>query len=117
MLWRLTGPLRRPLVRRFHQRMTAAALEAMQSCPAWSQPPAHDRMLSAEMDLLLESVVRELVRLQMQVELLHEMVRESACSAPGDASIARTENSLTPRSESARRMQMPEAVVNPRPTS
>ena len=83
-LWQLTGPLRRPFVRRLHQQMTAAALEAMQSCPAWSQPGGQLGNLSTDLDLLLDSVVRELVRLQMQVEALHEMMREAVGTAAGD---------------------------------
>jgi hypothetical protein len=85
-LWRLGAPIHRPLVRRLdarQERLIAGALRG------WLEPlPGglarleaainHARCTSdafaAEANLTLDSVVRELTRLQMRVEALEEMI-------------------------------------------
>lgn len=64
--WRWTAPVRGPLVRRFDAHLAAAVAPAIRVEP----PPRVDESLLREVDLALNSLIREVVRLQMQLEAL-----------------------------------------------
>ena len=63
ILWRITGPLRRPLIRKFDRHL----LQLFGSVAVHCNAPA-------DLELTLSSVVRELARLQLQVEALQQQI-------------------------------------------
>ena len=74
--WRLTGPLRRPFYRRLEALIRRNAV----------QPAPHVHVachVTEETNLLMNHMVRELVRLQTQVERLRESVEDLAPTASG----------------------------------
>ncbi len=64
-LWRLSAPVSRPVIRKFDQHM----IEILGSSSLRIDAPAN-------LDLALSSVVRELARLQIQVESLQQQIDE-----------------------------------------
>ena len=68
--WRATNPLRRPLARKFEQYLSRCLKPT-------------EAILADETNTLMEHVVRELVRLQRQVEYLQHTV-EDLSAARGD---------------------------------
>jgi hypothetical protein len=73
-LWRSTLPVRRPFLRKFEAYLARCLRPT-------------ERLLSDESNTLMEHVVRELVRLQRQVEYLQQSVDEIA-PARSDLAIA-----------------------------
>ena len=67
-VWRMSAPVRRPLIRKFDNH----AMQLLRHLPQPPAPPAPP----ADLDLVLGSVVRELARLQAQVELLQQQVAD-----------------------------------------
>jgi hypothetical protein len=80
-LWWMSSPLRRPLVRKFDRHM----VRLLGSVTLHTEAPTH-------IDLSLTSVVRELARLQIQVEILQQQI-EDLQSSEGDGH--RAQNRLT----------------------
>jgi hypothetical protein len=92
--WRMTHPIRRPVFRRLDARinhMIAVAIRAQLLAPldaststlerlaASVEAANHSaRLLACDMDLMLASVVREIARLQNQVEILQDAVDRQA---------------------------------------
>ena len=79
-VWRITAPLRRPIARslrdfltRIHREAIAQDMQAQQDLlnSVLPQLRRQDQVLT-EMSLCLDSMTRELVRLQLQVEALTE---------------------------------------------
>lgn len=71
--WRMSAPVRRPLIRKFdHHMMQLLHPLATMPAPIALPPPA----ASADLDLVLNSVVRELGRLQVQVKALQQPIDE-----------------------------------------
>ena len=64
-LWRILAPVRRPVIRKFDHHM----MRLLSSVHVPADPPAN-------LDLLLNSVVRELSRLQIQVETLQGQIHD-----------------------------------------
>ncbi len=62
-LWRISGPLRRPVIRRFDHHV----MQLLGSVTLRAETPAN-------LDLALSSVVRELARLQIQIEILQQQI-------------------------------------------
>jgi hypothetical protein len=62
-LWLVSAPVRRPLLRKFDHH----AMHLLRQLPLHFGPPA-------DLDLVLNSVVRELARLQVQVEVLQQQI-------------------------------------------
>ena len=62
-LWRMSAPVSRPVIRMFDQHM----MHLLDSSSQCVDAPAH-------LDLALSSVVRELARLQIQVEILQQQI-------------------------------------------
>ena len=62
-LWLMSAPVHRPLIRKFDHHM-------MQLLSSFSQSPE----APSHLDLALSSVVRELARLQIQVEILQQQI-------------------------------------------
>jgi hypothetical protein len=62
-LWRISAPVGRPVIRKFDQHM-------MQLFSSVS----HRAEVPANLELALSSVVRELARLQIQVEILQQQI-------------------------------------------
>jgi|SRR5579885_1917529 hypothetical protein len=85
-LWRMTGPVRRPLLRKFDDHMMQLLRPLAPLQPM--MPPA----APADLHLVLNSVVRELARLQMQVEALQQQIDELQSS---DRDGARSESRLS----------------------
>jgi hypothetical protein len=105
-IWRLTAPVRRPVVRKFDERLNrlvSAALQAhrpvlqLQVAPpdlSQIESAIHDMAASlrmarqvsehhaSEANLLMDNLLREVVRLQMQVEALSEQVDELRSAGP-----------------------------------
>jgi len=93
--WRATSPIRGPVSRRFHDQLVQAGIAALAQAEAVSVhervlPPLYwgfeaqiaathssARAISAETSLVLNSMVRELARLQIQVEVLQQMVQDN----------------------------------------
>jgi hypothetical protein len=80
-LWRISAPVHRPLIRKFDNH----ALQLLRQSPLPPGPPA-------DLDLVLNSLVRELVRLQMQVEVLQQQIDGVQ---PIDRDAARPESQLS----------------------
>jgi hypothetical protein len=80
-LWRISAPIRRPLIRKFDHHM----MQLLGNLPRPSEPPAN-------LDLMLNSVVRELARLQIQVELLQQHIDDQQSI---DQNAARPESRLS----------------------
>lgn len=91
--WGKTAVVRRPIVRRLDahvervldRSVRTPVIEAVQASTHATQ------VLAFDMNLVLNSVVRELARLQLQVEALQQLAEESAADrshlsvvAPGD---------------------------------
>ena len=62
-LWRISAPVSRPVIRMFDQHM----MHILHSSSLRVDAPGN-------LDLALSSVVRELARLQIQVEILHQQI-------------------------------------------
>jgi transposase len=73
-LWRIAAPVRRPAIRKFDQHM-------MHLLGSFS--PRDD--VPANVELALRSVVRELGRLQIQIEMLQQQIDDMQSSGPGEA--------------------------------
>jgi hypothetical protein len=86
-VWRMSAPARRPLVRKFDHHM----MQLLNSLAPPASPPALPAA-PADLDLVLSSVVRELGRLQMQVEALQQQIDERQSS---DRDGARAESRLS----------------------
>lgn len=80
-LWGWSAPLRRPIARKVDGHLHAATSRTIQE----QVTPALDRVETAlqvsheitrDMDRALNSLVRELARLQMQVEILEQSMKE-----------------------------------------
>ncbi|MBX6311668.1 MAG: hypothetical protein IRY99_01900 [Isosphaeraceae bacterium] len=99
-LWRASAPLRRPLVRKIDAKVMQAvgvAIQAevqpirqqLQEIPAGLRGLElalnHARYVTdnhlSDTNLVLDSVVRELARLQRQIEILQEMVQDGAVAS------------------------------------
>ncbi len=88
-LWRISAPVRRPLIRKFdHHMMQLLHPLSTPSAPLALPPPA----APADLDMALNSVVRELGRIQMQVEALQQQIDEWQSS---DRDGARAESRLS----------------------
>ncbi len=66
-LWRMSAPVRRPVIRKFDHHMMQLLVR-----PTPMPPPA----APADLDTALNSVVRELARLQMMVEILQQQIED-----------------------------------------
>lgn len=64
-LWRISAPVGRPVIRKFDAHM----MRLLGSISVCADPPAN-------LDLALRSVVRELARLHMQVEILQQQIED-----------------------------------------
>jgi len=64
-LWRISAPVSRPVIRKFDHHM----MHLLGSFSQRAEVPAH-------LDLALSSVVRELARLQIQVEILQQQIAD-----------------------------------------
>ena len=62
-LWRISAPVSRPVIRKFDHHM----MQLLGSFSQRAEAPAN-------LDLALSSVVRELARLQIQVEILQQQI-------------------------------------------
>ncbi len=73
-IWRLAIPVRRPVVRRLDELIRRNSV----------QPPPHVHVncrVSDEASLVMDHMIRELVRLQIQVERLRQTVEDLAPSS------------------------------------
>jgi hypothetical protein len=107
--WRLTGPLRRPIARRLDARIQVmislalrqevlpaiqvsldASTHAMARLEASIGAANHSaQTLATDMDLMLSSVIREIARLQVQVDAIEDMLAHNL--APGRSSLSLVE--------------------------
>jgi hypothetical protein len=72
-LWRMSASVRRPLIHKFDCHMMQLLHPfSTPTVPLAPPPPA----ASADLDMALNSVVRELARIQMQVEALQQQIDE-----------------------------------------
>jgi|GEM_PF-7069804 len=97
MLWRGTSPIRRPLVRKFNNKVGTLMHEQISSISSMQDRLSRDihaalehhrhyheqkarevQPVIQELNLVLDGVVRELTRLQNQVEILHQRIEEQA---------------------------------------
>jgi hypothetical protein len=79
VLWRLTWPVRRPFQIRLEAFLATCLARALET-----QNPA--RVVSDEVNLVLDTVVAEQFRLQEQIDELRRMLAEpSAAPAPSEA--------------------------------
>jgi len=79
-LWRISAPVSRPVIRKFDHHM----MQLLGSLSLRAEAPAN-------LDLALSSVVRELARLQIQVEILQQQIDDLESS---DREGARPESRL-----------------------
>ncbi len=96
-LWGAAGPIRRPIARRVDDRLQHHLAMAMRATIA--EPLGGVRhelnvvqhrvdLLHQEMDLLLDSNIRELARLQLQVETLRQAIDDALAGPAGLALVA-----------------------------
>jgi hypothetical protein len=116
-IWRLTGPFRRPVVRRLDNHLSrlvdgsiegrvvprleaiAAALARIEGFEGGLRGVEHAINVArctsdahaADANLLMDSVVRELARLQMQVEVLQQAVQEGVGAGDGLSIVGQAE--------------------------
>src|SRR5437588_13062842 len=84
LIWRLTLPARRPLARRLEEFIARAT--------AHPAPQVHVACeVTAETGVLMDHLVRELVRLQGQVDALRQAVEQLAPAATGLAVVGAPE--------------------------
>ena len=81
ILWLISGPVRRPVIRKFDEHM----LRIFSTVSLRADPPG-------SLDLALSSVVRELARLQTQVEILQQQIEDLESN---ERDRARPENRLS----------------------
>jgi hypothetical protein len=74
-IWRISTPIIRPVVHKFDQHITRLIVSVL---PRSDTP--------ANLDLALSSVVRELARLQVQVEILQQQIEDLESSVRDRAS-------------------------------
>jgi hypothetical protein len=84
-LWGMSAPVSRPVIRKFDRHM----MQLLGSFSQRAEVPAH-------LDLALSSVVRELARLEIQVEILQQQIDDLESS---DRDGARPESRLSVVSE------------------
>ncbi|HQU42578.1 MAG TPA: hypothetical protein PK867_07180 [Pirellulales bacterium] len=88
-VWRLGQPLRRALAARFDRQLAG-------HFQAWfarvEQVHAEQQHSAAEMELVADAMVRELVRLQTQIRGLHEAIVSQAAAPSEEASSDRPRN-------------------------
>ena len=82
-MWAGIGPVRRPLVRKFHLLMNDRHRSVVDEIDQRVAQHFHARSQFAEsivqeLNLVLDSMVRELTRLQAQVEVLHQQIEEQS---------------------------------------
>ena len=87
-LWRITAPISRPVIRKFDHHLVGL----LGSASARADAPSPRTEMPANIDLALSSVVRELARLQIQVEILQHKIDDMQAS---DHDRARPENRLS----------------------
>ena len=80
-VWLISAPVSRPVIRKFDHHM----MQLLGSLSQRAEVPAH-------LDLALSSVVRELARLQIQVEILQQQIDDLESSVRDGA---RTESRLS----------------------
>jgi hypothetical protein len=90
-LWRLTLPVRRPLVGRLHAHAGHVVTAAIGASAAPLAEAFAARVDADGLHLALDSVVRELVRLQMQVDVLRQALEQGPRPWAGPA-LARARN-------------------------
>jgi len=73
-LWRMSASVRRPIIRKFDQHM----IEILGSSAPRIDAPAN-------LELALSSIVRELARLQIQVEILQQQIDDLDSSGRDEA--------------------------------
>ncbi len=78
LLWKATGPARRPVARRVNGYLRGVVAEALaEQVPPLSRA-LRDDLLEGEMHCLLDGVIRELVRLQLHLEAIEAHVERGA---------------------------------------
>jgi hypothetical protein len=75
--WAGIGPVRRPLVRKFHLLMNDRQRSIVDEVVARLGTIEAQQ----ELNLVLDSMVRELTRLQTQIEVLHQTIEEQSTEA------------------------------------
>ncbi len=78
--WAGIGPVRRPLIRKFHRTVVDEIGRRLAQYVHTALPPASATL--QEIDLVLDSMVRELTRLQAQVEVLQQALDEQSAAMP-----------------------------------
>ena len=83
-MWAGIGPVRRPLVRKFHLWMNRSVVDEIDQRVAqhFHARSQFAESIVQELNLVLDSMVRELTRLQAQVEVLHQQIEEQSTGAP-----------------------------------
>jgi hypothetical protein len=87
-LWWITAPISRPVIRRFDHHM----MGILGSFSPRADMPSPRADMPANLDVALSSVVRELARLQIQVEILQHKIDDLQAS---DRDRARPESRLS----------------------
>jgi hypothetical protein len=96
-LWRISAPIRRPAIRKFDHHM----IELFSSFSLRDRDPANlerarHEVAPANLDLALSSVVRELARLQIQVEVLQQQI-DDLQSSGRDQTLTESRLSVVPQ--------------------
>lgn len=83
--WRATSPVRRPLVRRLNLSIETILIQALRAhvTPSLDRVEGAVKASAEEADLVLNNLIRELDRLQWQVELLQQGARDRGRPAAG----------------------------------
>jgi len=109
LIWKMTAPFRRPIARKVESRMnhmitdairtqllptihsslasSTRSLDRLEASLGAANHPAH--LLACDMDLLLGSIVREVARLQLQVEAIQDLIEHAV--APGHKGLSLVE--------------------------
>ncbi len=116
-VWRLTAPLRRPLARRLDARldfMISRSLETNMLPPLRHSIHVIERLehsvnaathtasaLASDVDMMLGSVVREIARIQIRLDLLQEEVSRPSAMTRSSLSLLETGDDGEPIARSA----------------
>src|SRR5438093_851221 len=93
-VWRLTTPIRRPVVRKLDGHVVALLVQAIRGpilerldAVPWHEdglpPSSRPEPRLQEMSLAINGLIREVVRLQMQVEVLQQSIDDASLARGG----------------------------------
>jgi hypothetical protein len=107
-VWRKTAILRGPITRKLDQHINGLMTQSIQAQlpPALSRIEHAVNVMAFDTNLVLNSVVREVARLQMQVEVLQQLIQDCAPAQGGLSLVGQPDIDGTGESDSGDLMRV-----------